>query len=110
MSSVHHDVHLVDIDGFDVPVGEKDLPPHDPTDPANWPAWTDNFYWECEPAVMAELEAAAIAEECDRCDAPPSFSQWLDSQGGIAWEEGGLDDPFARAEAEDADSFNRGAL
>jgi hypothetical protein len=63
-------VHLVDIDGFDVPVTEKDAVPHDPTDAANWPAWTDNWFWECEPAVMAELEAVAIAAECDRRDAP----------------------------------------
>jgi hypothetical protein len=72
MSSVHHDVHLVDTEGFDVPVGEKDLPPHDPTDPACWPAWTDNFFWEIsDPTEVAELERLALEAECDRRDAPP---------------------------------------
>ncbi|HWD08135.1 MAG TPA: hypothetical protein VHA57_03465, partial [Actinomycetota bacterium] len=41
-------VTLVDIDGFAVPSCEKDIPhvEPDPNDPADWPAWTDNWYWE----------------------------------------------------------------
>jgi hypothetical protein len=71
MSHSTNGIHLVDVDGFDVPTGEKNLPPHDPTDPANWPAWTDNWFWECEPDERAALEALALEAETDRHDAPP---------------------------------------
>jgi hypothetical protein len=78
MSSVHHDVHLVDAEGFDVPVSEKDNVPHDPTDPADWPAWTDNWFWEVEPFERAALEQAAFDEACDIVDSPsPSEERWL---------------------------------
>lgn len=52
---------LVDLDGFAVPVAEKDIPhvEPDPTDPADWPAWTDDWFWETtDPADLAAADAA----------------------------------------------------
>jgi hypothetical protein len=43
--STDNRVHLVGVDGLDVPVTEKNAVPHDPTDPATWPAWTDSWHW-----------------------------------------------------------------
>jgi hypothetical protein len=91
-------VTLVDIHG-------RPIVADDQGDAASWPAWTDNHYWEVADDERAALEAAEVERIRDVLDAPPlsrpSFSQWLDSQGGIAWEEGGPDDPFARAEAKE---------
>ena len=78
MSSVHHETKPV-----------EPTAPFDPWDSPYWDVW---HYEVSDPAERAALEAAAIAEECDRRDAPPARD----------WEEGGPDDPFARAEAEDA--------
>ena len=39
-------IHLVDIDGFDVPLAERfDGPEPDPTDPAQWPESNDVDGW-----------------------------------------------------------------
>ena len=75
-------VQLVSIDGR--PIGADDQ-----GNASTWPSWTDHFFWECEPAVMAELEAAAIAAECDRRDAvdPPASQisdvEWSMLNGGL---------------------------
>lgn len=47
-------VNLVGIDGCGVPDCERYTPtcPPDPTDPADWPAWTDHWFWE--PTEMLE--------------------------------------------------------
>jgi hypothetical protein len=77
MNSLHHEVHLVDAEGFDVPVAEKDNVPHDPTDPAEWPAWTDNWFYEVsDPAEREALEQAAFDEECDRRDMVDDSCRW----------------------------------
>ena len=80
-------IHLVDAEGFDVPTGEKDLPPFDSTDPANWPR---SYEIDCvhseisDPAERAELERLAIEAETDRRDAvdpepfEPSPADWED--------------------------------
>ena len=84
----------------------RETDPVEPAGPEDWSDYWDLYTWELsDPTEVAELERLAVEAERDRHDAPPrpSFSQWLDSQGGIAWEEGGPDDPFARAEAEHAD-------
>jgi hypothetical protein len=45
-------ITLVDLDGGPVPIWERDAPigpPFDPdeeSDPADWPAWCDNWLWE----------------------------------------------------------------
>jgi hypothetical protein len=77
-------VTLVDVDGFAVPAGEKDIsdvPPPDESDPADWPAWTDNWFWEpTEPEASgdaAELAAAALQD-------PPSLAAPGD---GSSWSE-----------------------
>jgi hypothetical protein len=92
-----NNVHLVDVNGYDVPVGEKDLPPHDPTDAANWPAWTDNFYWEVEPDEHAALEAAEVERITDILDAPqpsPGEAIWaqLMIEGSLSSVSGGSPD------------------
>jgi hypothetical protein len=61
------DVHLVDADGYDVPVTEKDGVPHDPTDPACWPDWTDNWHWTISPEVD---DAPADDQPEERCSPP----------------------------------------
>jgi hypothetical protein len=108
MTSVAHEtpsVHLVDIDGFDVPSTEKDLEQVSYDDPARWPWWTDLDAWttiapisggapEPSAADRREFESwlatidddyppADQAEEVRAwLDANPGFSAWLDSQGG----------------------------
>jgi hypothetical protein len=72
-----------------------------PAVPQTGREWCDPMEWTLPDAELEAIDAENFDAECDRRDAPPSFSQWLDSQGGIAWEEGGPDDPFARAEAEE---------
>jgi hypothetical protein len=72
--SVHHDVHLVDVKGYDVPVFEKDDVPHDPTNSANWPDWTDDWFWEpgpelSEPTATERAEFEAWLSQTD--DYPP---------------------------------------
>jgi hypothetical protein len=78
MDSIPAQVTLVDPEGFLVPLVEKSTDPEpDPTDPANWPAWTDNWFWEVsDPTEVAELEALALEAETDRYDAADSDSQW----------------------------------
>jgi hypothetical protein len=75
-----------------------------PSVPQTDRAWEDDREWTLPDEELERIDAENFDAECGRRDAPPSpsFSQWLDSQGGIAWEEGSADDPFARAEAEDA--------
>jgi hypothetical protein len=80
MASVHRDVHLVDPDGFDVPVTEKDAVPFDPWDSPYWDLW----HWELsDPCEVAELEAEALEAEIDRHDAPDRrgrvFEDWIGS-------------------------------
>jgi hypothetical protein len=64
-------VTLVDIDGFAVPVGEKDIPdvpPPDPADPADWPAWTDNWLWaptDPEDGRSVQADAELVPPELD---------------------------------------------
>jgi hypothetical protein len=79
MSDSTPSVHLVDIHGFDVPVAEKNGVPHDPTDASQWPAWTDNFFWEVsDPDEVAALEAAELERCQDIVDGPsPDESRWL---------------------------------
>jgi hypothetical protein len=50
-----------------------------PADPAEWPAWTDNWFWEIsDPCEVAELEAEALEAETDRHDAMSlSEERWL---------------------------------
>jgi hypothetical protein len=98
------------LDPEDYPTAEAVFVEALPAVPQTGREWCDPMEWTLPDAELEAIDAERFAEECDRRDAPPSFSQWLDSQGDIAWEEGGPDDPFARAEAEDADWFNRGAL
>jgi hypothetical protein len=98
MSSVHHETKPV-----------EPTAPFDPWDSPYWDVW---HYEVSDPAERAALEAAAIAEECDRRDAPdpwptaeeiaefdaeaehraarawfdrrPSFGDWLEANGGPA--------------------------
>jgi hypothetical protein len=80
----------------------RETRPVESAGPEAWSDYWDLYTWELsDPAEVAELGRLAVEAETDRRDVPPSFSQWLDSQGGIAWEEGSPDDPFARAEAEE---------
>ena len=56
-------ITLVNADGFAVPDCERHtpVPDPDPTEPADWPAWTDNWHWEpTELAVTYDDEAAAL--------------------------------------------------
>jgi hypothetical protein len=77
---------LVDHEGSMVPLVEKATDPEpDPSDRRNWPAWTDNYFWEVDDAERAALEAAEIERQCDLHDAPPlsaadrdDFHAWLD--------------------------------
>jgi hypothetical protein len=63
-------VTLVDVDGLAVPSCEKDIPhvEPDPTDPADWPSWTDNYFWETTDddarldARLGALAAAALED------------------------------------------------
>jgi hypothetical protein len=66
-------VTLVDSKG--APIGADDE-----GDAATWPAWTDNFFWECEPDVMAELEAAEVERLTARHDAPDPWLTLLTSE------------------------------
>jgi hypothetical protein len=43
----------------------------EPTDPAEWPAWTDNWFWEVADDERAALEAAEVERIRDVLDAPP---------------------------------------
>jgi hypothetical protein len=55
-------ITLVDLDGFPIGVGEKNVPepmPPDPTDQADWPADTDNWHWETDELVDEDLALAA---------------------------------------------------
>jgi hypothetical protein len=75
-------ITCVDLDGFQVPRTELwDGPSEeiDPTHPASWPAWTDNFFWEVSDDERAALEAEALEAECDRRDAvdAPGNRPWL---------------------------------
>jgi hypothetical protein len=100
----------VDIHGYDVPTGEKDLPPHDPTDASQWPAWTDNWYWEVSDDERAALEAAAIAEECDRRDAvdPVPGDRWITlmTEASPPAISGGALEPYEPS-PEDWEEYNR---
>jgi hypothetical protein len=55
-------LHLVDAQGYDVPVTEKNAVPVDPADANDWPAWTDDWFWETGPDVDPEPTAAERAE------------------------------------------------
>jgi hypothetical protein len=59
MSSVPQ-VPLVDIDGRPI-TGDLDA--------SQWPAWTDNFYWEVEPNEVVALEVAEVERIQDILDA-----------------------------------------
>jgi hypothetical protein len=66
-------ITCVDLDGHQTPVTELWSGPSegiDPTDPAAWPAWTDNWYWETDAADVAALEAEERERLADLCDAP----------------------------------------
>jgi hypothetical protein len=89
-------VHLVDIHGFDVPTGEKDLPPHDPADASQWPESVelDAIHYEVsDPAERAALEQAAISAECDRRDAVDPWVALMVS-GALPALSGGAPKPF----------------
>jgi hypothetical protein len=86
-------ITLVDVDGFAVPSAERDIPhvEPDPTDPADWPAWCDDWYWE--PTDPAEASAAAAALEdlplpalCGGSDEAfvPSEADWADYRAWCA--------------------------
>jgi hypothetical protein len=79
-------VVLVDITGNPISADDQG-------DATAWPAWTDNHFWEVSGDEREALERAEVERITDLHDAPPPARDW---------EEGGPDDPFARAEAEDA--------
>jgi hypothetical protein len=58
-------VRCVNIDGSPVPEWERDIPfiEPDPTDPLDWPGWTDNFFWEATD--MSAFEAWFRADDAD---------------------------------------------
>jgi hypothetical protein len=71
MQSVAQLVHLVDLDGFDVPCTERAHGPEpDPTDPANWPSWTDDWYWS---TTRPDASGALVSSLGDRL-----LEAWLD--------------------------------
>jgi hypothetical protein len=62
-------IALVDLDGFAVPVGEKDIPhvEPDPTDPADWPPSADDWFWSTGPEIglePADSDAPDAARSC----------------------------------------------
>src|SRR4051794_27938156 len=62
-------INLVDPDGFDAPCYESLSIPHDPTDPQDWPAWTDSWFWETGTDPLPAMTAEERAE----------FEDWLAS-------------------------------
>jgi hypothetical protein len=78
-------ITCVDLDGFQVPRTELwDGPSEaiDPTHPASWPAWTDNFFSEIsDPTEVAELELAEVERITDILDGPrPSVGEAMWAQ------------------------------
>jgi hypothetical protein len=66
-------IHLVDIDGHDVPRTERWEGPSGEIDPlgaAAWPAWTDNWHWCVDEQEAAQLEAEEQERLADLADAP----------------------------------------
>jgi hypothetical protein len=76
----------VDTEGFDVPLIERAEfnPEPDPADPAEWPAWTDNWRWSLgsEPGdshwheMMAEGSTPVATEEPTAAD-KADLDDWL---------------------------------
>jgi hypothetical protein len=100
MSSLSDGIHLVDIDGNDVPVTEKDNVPFDPWDSPYWDVW---HYEISDPTEVAALEA-----ETDRHDAPsPGEARWLtlmwSESSGLPPISGGGPEPFSPSAEDWAD-------
>jgi hypothetical protein len=93
-------VHLVDVDGCDVPLTERfEGPEPDAGDPAEWPAWTDDWYWEVDPDEVAELHALELERVEALADGPhPSVGEaiWAQmAEGSLPPIAGGApDEPF----------------
>jgi hypothetical protein len=66
----------------------RETDPVEPADPAEWPAWTDNWFWEVADDERAALEAAEVERITDVLDAPPlsqvSDVEWSMMSGGLA--------------------------
>jgi hypothetical protein len=56
-------ITLVDLDG-------RPIDADDCGDASQWPAWTDNFFWEVSDDERAALEAAELDRLCDIVDSP----------------------------------------
>jgi hypothetical protein len=76
----------------------KPVEPAGPFDPWDSPYWDLWHYEISDPTEVAELGRLAVEAEIDRRDAPPD--PWPTAEEIAEYEA--EDDPFARAEAEDA--------
>jgi hypothetical protein len=100
-------VTLVDENGS--PIRELD-----PTDPANWPNWTDNHFWSTPPDDVASLEADEMDRLLNDDDAPrPAEADQLWAQmmveASLPPVCGGAPTPFVPSPQDWADYYaNRG--
>jgi hypothetical protein len=107
MQSIPPTVHLVDLAGN--PVAELDL-----TDPLNWPASTDDWFWCVDDATAAELEEAELTALLNDDDAPhPAEADQLWAQmmveASLPPVCGGAPTPFVPSPQDWADYYaNRG--
>jgi hypothetical protein len=80
----------------------RPITPDDQGDASAWPAsnLVDGWFWSVADDEREALERAEVERITDLHDAPPD--PWPTAEEVAEFEEGGPDDPFARAEAEDA--------